>query len=315
MAQHTRCLVVGAGSVGQVYARHLQKGGAEITFYVRPTRVPDLVGGLLLHPLNERGPARLTAYEVVSSADEVAAAGPFDEVWLCVPSDALRGAWLDPVLEAAGPAVVISLQPGLEDRAYLAERVPEARLVSGLIGLVAWFAPLPGEDRAPGVAYWFPPLQKSPLGGSDAADAPVARLKRGGFPAKRADDVAAQTAFASSLMMPIIAGLDVAGWGFRAFTRGPAITLATDAAKQTSAIARPGFGRWIVGLVTRHWLLKLVAWLGPKVAPFDLETYVQAHFTKVGRQTRTMLDTYIRRGEAEGRPTDAIVRLRAKLKD
>jgi 2-dehydropantoate 2-reductase len=311
----SRCLVVGAGAVGQVYARHLQKGGAHLTFYVRPKRVPLMGGGLVLHPLNEQRPARLSGYDVVSSAAEVAAAAPFDSVWLTVPSDALRGDWLDALLGAIGEAVVVSLQPGLEDRAYLAERVPEARLVSGMIGLIAWHAPLPGADRAPGIAYWFPPFQKSPLGGCAAAAGEVARLRAGGFPTKVVDDVAADTAFASSLMMPIIAGLEVGGWTFRGLFGGSAITLAVAAARETSAIARPRHRRWWVRRLMRRGVLRMITWLAPRVVPFDLEVYLQAHFTKVGPQTRMMLETYIRLGQAEGWATEAISALLVALRD
>ena len=41
-----RVLIVGAGSVGQVYGRHLQLGGAEVRFLVRPQYVEGLQGEL-----------------------------------------------------------------------------------------------------------------------------------------------------------------------------------------------------------------------------------------------------------------------------
>ncbi len=48
-----RVLIVGAGDVGQVYGRHLQLGGAEVTFLVKPHQVEGLEAPLPLYPLNQ----------------------------------------------------------------------------------------------------------------------------------------------------------------------------------------------------------------------------------------------------------------------
>ncbi|HTJ46743.1 MAG TPA: 2-dehydropantoate 2-reductase N-terminal domain-containing protein, partial [Kofleriaceae bacterium] len=49
-----RVLVVGAGAVGQVYARHAQQGGADVTFFVREKYRDEVARGLDLYPLNKR---------------------------------------------------------------------------------------------------------------------------------------------------------------------------------------------------------------------------------------------------------------------
>lgn len=49
-----RTLVVGAGSVGQVFARHLSLGGAEVTFLVKEKHAAELRRGLTLYPLNRK---------------------------------------------------------------------------------------------------------------------------------------------------------------------------------------------------------------------------------------------------------------------
>jgi 2-dehydropantoate 2-reductase len=53
--------------------------------------------------------------------------------------------------------------------------------------------------------------------------------------------------------------------------------------------------------------------LAPVLMPFDLETYLAYHFTKVGDQTRQHLQTLIEVGRARKLPVEAIVALRATL--
>src|SRR5512140_3185515 len=84
MSDNPRVLVVGAGAVGQVYARHAQQGGADVTFFVPEKCRDQIARGLDLSPLN-RGrrrrpePVRFEAFSVMSRTSEVAASR-FDQV-------------------------------------------------------------------------------------------------------------------------------------------------------------------------------------------------------------------------------------------
>src|SRR6185436_20748884 len=111
MVRRMRALVVGAGAVGQVYARHLALGGATVTFLVKPARAAACQAGLTLYPLHAGGrPQRFTA-PVLTSLEEVARQR-WDAVFLAVSSTALRdGAWLGALLAALGDATVVLLQP------------------------------------------------------------------------------------------------------------------------------------------------------------------------------------------------------------
>ena len=40
-----RVLIIGAGAVGLVYAKHLAEGGAEVSLYVRPSRLEEARAG------------------------------------------------------------------------------------------------------------------------------------------------------------------------------------------------------------------------------------------------------------------------------
>ena len=301
-----KVLIVGAGAVGQTYGFHLLRGGAQVSFYVRPRRVAELQGGVVVHPLSlGRAPQRLEGFTLVSDAAQVAAAGPFDVVILTVPSDALRGDWSVALLEAAGPdATVVALQPGPDDQAWIAGQVGAARVVAGVIALLAWPAPLPGVDRAPGVAWWRPPFGKLPLSGAPArVDPLVQALRRGGMPAKRVADAGAAGAAASAVMMPFIAALESVGWELARLPEPEPHRLALGAAREIRALVAPEASTLPLWLLGRKGLLRIGVWLARRVMPMDLQAYLKLHFTKVGAQTRYMLGRYVHLAQAAGRPT------------
>ena len=112
-------LVVGAGAVGQVYAKHLAQGGAAVTLYVRERYREEAARGFDLVRVRGLGPApgpdrrealRLEGCDVVCSAEEVAARR-FDQVYLTVSSAGLQGPWLAALVAAVGDATVVGLTP------------------------------------------------------------------------------------------------------------------------------------------------------------------------------------------------------------
>ncbi len=113
--------------------------------------------------------------------------------------------------------------------------------------------------------------------------------------------------------MPIIAALEVAGWSLQTVLDRPTRTLATRAARQASQLARPGHRRWIAWLVSGGLSLKILGFVAPRVVPFDLETYLRVHFSKVGSQTRGMLGHYCERAQASSQPYDALQTLLERL--
>ncbi|MCL4228387.1 MAG: ketopantoate reductase [Myxococcales bacterium] len=323
---HPRVLVVGAGAVGQVFAHHYQRGGAEVTFLVREKYRADVARGFDLYPLNQRRrrrpgaePVRFDGFAVVSAAAEVAARA-FDQVVLTVASPALRGPWLPELVAAAGDATVVALQPGLDDRALvLAAGVPEDRLVQGMISLVSYHAPLPGETRfaRPGMAYWFPPLSPSPFSGPAARTAAVvAALRAGGLPAKRHRDVPRLAGFPTAVMMPYLVALELGGWTVRGAARAGTLTVGGRGGREAVAVVRSLLGKPPLGLgaLTRPWLLRAGLWAARPLIPLPLEIYLREHFTKVGEQTSELLDGYIAKGQAAGLPVTALEELAAGLR-
>ena len=309
-------LLVGAGAVGQVYGRHLQLGGANITFYVREKYLEPLKSGMPVYPLNRQSvqepPSSFTDYQLISTVEEVAAHA-YDQIWLCVPANALRGEWLAPLLAASKEAIIVSLVPGLEEKSLLLDHISDNRLVCGMITLISYQAPLPNEAcHSPGMAYWFPPATPAYFSGpKEAVEGIVQRLKQGGQPAAAHKDVAAMGSSGTAILMPLLLGLERESWSFRQFTGTSALQDSLNAVKETLKIAAAQSGQkvpfWRHALVPA--LFKLILWLGERVLPLPLETYLKYHFTKVGEQTRLFINSYIRLGQARGLPTSNLVKL------
>ncbi|CAN5887634.1 hypothetical protein BH11MYX4_BH11MYX4_08440 [soil metagenome] len=308
---------MGAGAVGKVYGYHLARGGARVAFFVRPKAAAACRRGMVLYPLGRRGarvPVRFEADAVFTSLEDVAQAGaeqPWDEVWFCVPADALDETWLVAIAGAVGPARIVALPPGIESEQRIRRAFPDHEIVPALIGMVSYQTPLPGEVvPEPGIAFYFPPGAPSGFGGPHGA-AVADELRRGGCPAVAKKNIAISSAFGSSILMPTVAGLEAAGWSLRGFRRGDVPALVARAAREAMAITaatlgvRVPFLRILLGGVT----LKLAAWLAPKIAPFDLESYLRHHFTKVGDQTRLLVGEYRKSGDARGLKSDALAAL------
>ena len=217
------------------------------------------------------------------------------------------GRSVDELLAAAGDAAIVSLQPG----SWVRERLRAAKtLVRGGITIVAWTAPLEGsadpvEQRSPpATAYWLPPLAKTNFSSPDRAAARAAAdgLARGGCPAGVVRDVGTTMAFASAILMPMIAALEAAGWSLAQLRRSRWLGAGLGGARAMIAITAKRLGAR--GPLIAPLLRGPLAWpavvLAPHVVPFDLETYLQFHFSKVGAQTRMMIAKTIEEGREVG---------------
>lgn len=283
-----KVLVVGAGAVGQVYGRALVRGGAKVTYLVKPKHLEEARKGFVLYPFNEgREPVRFTDYELVTEP------GPgYDVIILTIPTPAMRvPGFLEDLAARSGDAAILTTQPGLEDAALVAQHVGEERTVVGMIGLMAYFAPLPGETLPePGVAYWLPPGAGCHVSGARAR--PIAKvLHDGGLRSKVLRDVVLSRAFGGAVLDSFVSGLEAAGWnaatlkGDRELRR-----LTARAARESAAITararnvKVPFGLSLLGPTA----VRLVVGLLGKLAPFDIATFFKVHYTKVGEQRRTL---------------------------
>ena len=300
-----RALIVGAGAVGQVFGHHLARGGAEVTFLVKPAHAEAARAGFTLYHLPRTEPIALAARVVTEPS-----AG-YDQVYLAVASPALRGDWFGELARATGDATIVLLAAGLDDDARVLAHLAPARFVQAGIHFLAYGAPLPGETRfaAPGTAYWLFP-GKAPVSGERADDV-VRAMATGGLPARRVRDAADANAFPSAVLGAVVAALEAGDWAFSAL-RGRPGELGAAAAREAMAIVARERGRR-VPLALRAFgsprLLRAALGVARRVAPVDLEAYMQAHFTKVGDQMHEGLRAYVERGRAASLDVTALEQL------
>lgn len=292
-------------------------GGADVSFLVKPKHEADCRRGFTMYPLDERGaPAhRFEGFGVITSP-QAADGTAWDQVWLAVPSNALReGDWLAPLARATGDATFVFLPPNIDDRALLDGLVDPSRIVDGIIGFIAYAAPLPGETRfaEPGMAYWSPPLSPSPFSGAaERTLAVVAALKRGGLSAVRRSNVGRTLPFLNAILYGYLAALELAGWSLATLRGGDRLATASRAAREAMTIAAHTTGHSIplrLRIGASSWLVRIGSRFAPWFVPLPLETYLQAHFTKVGAQVRLGLQSYIDLGKRAALPTGALEQL------
>jgi len=316
--------MVGAGAVGQVYGLHLRRGGARVSFLVKPSHAAWCQRGFELHRLRSRRATeteRMDDVEVLTDAASAASLG-WDEVWLTVASDALRGDWLGSFLEKLGDATVVALQPDLDDRALLLRCLPEARLVQGLIGFLAFQSPLSAaplsaaRETPPGIAYTLLPPFATHFSGAKARVQPILRiLAAGGFRARVVRDVPATSAVRSAASVPVVAALETADWSLARLRHGSELALGLRGAREAQGVVGVRFGRSPspLTLLLRPQPVSLGLLMAARAVPFDLESFLRFHFTKVGTQTRLMLDTWCAHADAAGLPSAALSELRKAL--
>ena len=317
-----RALIVGAGAVGQVYGHHLARGGAEVSVYVRPKRRAEAISGTRLtrvRPVGRRLTETFQPVRALTSAAEVAAAGPFEQIWLCVPTTALDEELVRAATAASPRATVVVLAPG-HFVAELANRVlGERRTVFGVIGMASYLAPMEGSDdpretsTPAGIAYFLAMTRLSSASERRALEA-VSALRAGGCPAEVVPDASRDGAFGSAALMPVVASLEISGWSFRELREGTTLDLTAAAIDESLAVAAARTGRAppIPELARSAPALRLASHLA-RWAPLDIEGFLRVHFVKVGEQTALLLAQNVSEAQRLGLPCAALEQLLAEL--
>lgn len=302
-----KILLVGAGAVGQVFGRHLQKGGAEVSFYVREKYAEEARGGFTMYAWNEhrdalKHPLRFEGFGVLTTLEEVAST-TWDQVYLCVSSTVLRAGWLGDFVAQLGDATLVCLQPGMHDKAYLLQYISEERVVMGTIGFNSYYAPMPGEEvEEEGVAYWFPFFSPSPFSGSERVrlQGVLRALRAGKLPCMKMRDVVEGSVYISAVLMFVVTALECHEWSFSKLSKSPLLRDIPKASFEVFVVLsktyRPPAPLWLVKLVLRPFALRFGLWLAPRLIPFDIEQFFRTHFEKVGDQTELYLLEYLDAG-------------------
>ncbi len=310
-----RALLVGAGSVGQVYGWHLQKAGVEVHFYVKEKYADEARSGFVLYPPGSKTPQKFVPNGVVTSAAE-AGATTWDQVWLCISSPALGGDWFPALAAATGGATWISLLPGIRDRERVSAVIPKERIVWGLISFSAWHAPLGNEPLPePGMAWWFPPMSPSLFEGPEAeVTKVVVPLKKGGCAAAKGD-VAAMNARGSAILGSVVGAMECGGWTFAGLREPRWAQLGARCIDQalTISCAHAGISKGPAAFAASPTAIRFATRAVRFVTPMDFELFLKAHFSKVGDQTLMGIEELANEGKRRNLPVDALVELKTEL--
>lgn len=292
-------LIVGAGAVGLVYGQGMAAAGHRVTFFIKEKYRATLAGAVTLVRQRRLLPDRaqtFAGYDLLSDWQEVAK-HRFDQVLLAIPSTAVRQLPFDTMKAALFDATLVMLQPAEPDYQLLLQHWPAGRIVKGMINLISYYHPMPGQKALPDapplcVAWYLPPaFMPMPLSCDDKAGerlaTTLALFRQAGFPAKAVPDAVATSRLPNALLMTFLCALQASGWSFARLRRDrKRLALLSRAQKELLAVLQPG-AEW---RVPAPWFYRIGLWLAPGALPFSLETYLEEHFTKVGAQT----DLYMR---------------------
>ena len=289
-------LVVGAGAVGQAYALALSRGGAEVSFFIKPHHEARLAPGMPIREVGllSKGPLTdLSALPRIHDWSDVAATD-WHSIWLAVDSTSLAGDWVHELGRARGNASIVLFQTGTSARDHLA--VPFLRGAGlrddSLCRLVDAARAAPARAReGPHMCVWHPRScaprcrdQRRP-GRSHRRAAARGRTR---CPHPRQCSRAGRyglSGIAAHHRRPRGARLAPGHPDRRTHLR-PVLAAIAEAQRITARIhgvsAPPA---WLL----RPMLVALGARLAPLVAPLDLETYLQCTSPKwVHRCSRTL---------------------------
>jgi len=295
-----KVLVIGAGAIGQVFGYSFAMGGAAVTFLTRPKYAAAARAGFVLYPMNRGSssrhtPVRFSEFSVATDQDE-AMKEAWDVIVIALSSVALRsGDWFDRLCSSLGDAQLLSLLAGSDDPPYILERLPAEKVSWGMLAVISFQAPLPGQELPEaGIAFWFPWLSKLGFSGSNLEFLPV--LRRGGMPVAAIDSVQRDVAFTGAILDKTIYALEASGWTFSGLIADRELfSLAVAAMHEswTLATAVHGVKRpFALGLIwPMH--LRMILRLAPWIMPFDLERFFHFHYQKVGEQQLLHLRTQV----------------------
>ncbi len=309
-----RALIVGGGATGQLYGQALANAGVEVVYYLKPRHVADAEDGFDLHPfgLVGRRPSRhFSSFDIVTTPAE-ARRLRVHQVWFCISAPALRSGIVPALADACPDAVFVCTQPSLDAKTLMTQHIPESRVVMGMTGFVAYESPLPGQkDEPSGLSYYLPPASPSLFSGS-RAESVVQLLQAGNLPAAYKRDVQPLARYGSGALIPFVVALETEGWSLRRLKKGKE-TLSDLCGTITEISAavehETGTSPGAVAMLQREWVWKFLLSVARTAAPFDLEAYLEYHFTKLREQSEQMLEGYRELCLREGFATPHLERL------
>jgi hypothetical protein len=304
-----KILIVGCGAVGQVWGFILQGAGVELGLFDKPAVAEKMKealthGGLplfqvthsrLMDPIERR----LDKFQVIADLNEARHFAP-DQIWFTVPSPVYYSEWFSNFLKEVPSQRVVCFIPEGGRPEFIPDAAGE-RFVFGGTAFMAWQGgPERGGGNPEGINFWLPPLG-IPLAGSKQACREVGMIlkKAGrGYTADKPDSRA--QAATTAAMTAFVAGLQLAGWSLGKYRRSPWLARAAGACREMILAELPQAGaltRALLGAPVLSAAFQLVALILPKLVPFELEKYLQFHYTKTWEQSIGLLELFIYDGE------------------
>jgi len=322
-----KVLIVGCGAVGQVYGLALQNAGVDLGILDRPAIAEKMnrarrQGGLPLFQIsfkNRQDPIlhRLKNYQVIADAAESRRFEP-DQIWFTTPSPVYYSDWFQDFLRQVPSNRVVCFIPEGNRPEFISGDFGH-RMIFGGTTFIAWQGDLGGGGGKPdGVNFWRPPLALPLVGNREFCRDTAMLLNRAGFRIMFVKPGSHAQIFTTAIMTAFVAGLELSGWSLKDFRHNPWLRCAAAACREAIScqLLESGIG-------TRLWMnppvlsafFSLASILMPVLFPFDVEKYLQFHYTKTREQSILLLDLFIKDCLRRGFPLDHIQALREGMLD
>lgn len=312
-----RILIIGAGAVGTSYAYFLSKQH-EVSFLVRDKYVNDIQGGFLFDWMNKKqGAQQFSDYETFgySSIDPQR---EWDIIIVTLATTAL------PKLDFSNinttGATILSLSPGLDDLEVLKNRLADksyGSIVTAMISLISYTDHIDGQ-----FACHYYASAAMPMPFSDIENTPKPQAKQlaklfndAGIKSKSVKSSVKAAIYPNVFLTMFVLTLEAAGWSFDSLKNSgellddmrQSIQALNTASKKEYGLVPP-----VHGYLIPNFLLRLGLKLAPSLFPFDIETYLKQHFTKVQEQSYEHTRSYIDICKKHGVDTQVVEALLAK---
>ncbi len=319
-----KVLIVGCGAVGQVYGLFLQRAGVTLGYLDQPAKVEELKealehAGLPVYQVTRAHrrdpiPHRLEHYQVMADMAESQRFQP-DQIWFTVPSQVYYSGWFKEFVQQVPSEQVVCFAPEGARPEFFPQDGGKERLVFAGTTFMAWQGSLEGGGGRPeGVNFCISPLG-IPLAGPEKACREVGQvLKKAGFRFTIGKPDSHAQAATTALMTAFTVGLELAGWSLGAFRRSPRLLRQAAGAAREAVLGQLPEANAITKALLQVPVLTaafyLVALVLPLLFPFDVEKYLQFHYTKTREQSLTLLELFEKDGISCGLPVENIQALR-----
>lgn len=323
-------LIVGAGALGIITGYHLQLAGAEVSFLVRPGRLPAMQQAQVLYCYDDHELKQFSDYQAFASVVD-ATKIKHDFVIVTFDGATCRGEEATELLQALGEAMQqdqsVAVISGVGVREYCRETMglPEERVIEGTMGLLSYQTdrvtmPLnpptdPGQLAMASMAYHH--MGKNPgfmvVGKPKQAAKAFAELYNRSGVSKCSIMPAKLYATFTSSIFAIMAMFDLAGWpDAETMAKDQELmALGSSAMKEIMRLSEHGLmGKLASLFLSPRQLAKNNLKMERDCLPVDYSAFNKFHHGgKVREQDMAVLRRSLESGQAQGKSMPALSEL------